>query len=329
MNLVRSHAPFFGTLVALTAIATLPVFAGAGTRDVAFTLLSYAVLSSAWNFIGGFGGQFSLGNAAFVGFGAYATAWLLTATSVPAPVAIAIAAAGVIPLAALASFALFRLHGIYLSVGSLAMALAALSWMENWTVTGASQGLNISLERTLPDQTIYLLTLGLAVVSTLVAWFLKHSDFGLCLQAVRDDEEAATSVGVAAFATKTAAFALSATVTSAMGALIALRQMSIEPTSMFGIGWTIKMIVMSVVGGIGTIWGPVLGAFVVYFGIEKQLEAYQDVSTLITGLLLILVVRFLPLGLVDALHRGWSLIVRRSARRTRPQLLEIAPHSVD
>lgn len=329
MSAVRSQAPFFGSLIALTALATLPVFARAGTRDVAFALLSYAVLSGAWNFIGGFGGQFSLGNSAFVGFGAYVTAWLLTATALPPLVALVLAAAAVIPLAALAALALFRLHGVYLSVGSLAMALAAASWMQNWTVTGASQGLNIPPDRALPDQDIYLLTLGLALLSTLVAWFLTHSDFGLRLQAVRDDEEAAASIGVAAFATKTMAFALSATVTSAMGGLIAMRQMSIEPTSMFGIGWTIKMIVMSVVGGIGTIWGPLLGAFVVYFGIEKQLEAYQDVATLITGLLLILVVRFMPFGLVDVLDRALRIILRKSASLTRRRQIDVSPRRAE
>jgi aryl-alcohol dehydrogenase len=173
---------------AALAVALSPILAGAAVRDVAFTFLSFVVLAQAWNLIGGFGGQFSLGNSAFVGFGAYVTAWLLINFALSPLAAIAIAAVTVVPLALLLSFALFRLHGAYLSVGSLAVSLAVIAWMENWSVTGATQGLNIPFDRSLGDETVYVLTVAVVVAVTLAAWYLSRSDFGLCLQAVRDGE---------------------------------------------------------------------------------------------------------------------------------------------
>jgi branched-chain amino acid transport system permease protein len=323
MNL-RATTRYAVVLACGAALALVPEFARPGTRDVAFTFLTYAVLAQAWNLIGGFGGQFSLGNSVFVGFGAYATAWLLINTPIPPLLAVAIATLAVIPFACATSFALFRLHGVYLSVGTLAIVLAVGSWMANWSVTGAAQGLNIPFDRVLPDQTIYALVVLLALLSTCAALYFEKSDFGLSLQAVRDDEAAAISVGVAAFPVKMIAFAMSAAFTSAMGSLVALRQISIEPTSMFGMGWTISMVVMTVVGGIGTVWGPLLGAFVIFFGLEKRLEAYQDVSTLLTGILLIVVVRFLPHGLSDALRP----LVRAVRTAAGPYLQRRAERSI-
>lgn len=316
MRLARSDSRFILLLLGVAALGIAPEFAGAALRDAAFTFIGYAVLAQGWNLIGGFGGQFSLGNSVFVGFGAYTAAWLLNHTALPPILAVIVAAFAAIPFAWLASLALFRLHGIYFSVGSLALALAVAAWMANWPVTGATQGLNISFERVPSDQIIYLLSVMLAVLSLLAARYFSRSDFGFCVQAVRDDEDAATSVGVSVSRTKTVAFAASASFTSAMGALVALRQISIEPTSMFGIGWTINMIVMTVLGGIGTVWGPFLGAVVVYFGISKPLETYQDVATLATGTLLIAVVRFMPHGLIGAAARMQrSRLEQKSAER--------------
>jgi branched-chain amino acid transport system permease protein len=278
------------------------------------------VLAQAWNIMGGFGGQFSLGHAAFVGLGAYAFAMLLLHTGVPAPLALVLATLGALPLALVSSFALFRLRGVYFSVASLALALAVQAWMVSWNVTGGTQGLNLPIERLPDERVLYGYALVIAVAVTLFVWTLTRSDFGLRIRAVRDDEDAASSVGVWAFPVKLATFAISGAIASCAGALIAMQQISIEPNSMFGMTWTTNMIVMSVVGGLGTVAGPLLGAAIYYFGLTKLLEPYPSASIFVTGALILVVIKFAPhgvCGLFDRFRLARSN-GRNDAATTRP-----------
>lgn len=310
--MTRSAAGPLAVVATLVVLWSAPGFASASTIDTLTTLGLLAAAAQAWNVIGGFGGQFSLGHAAFIGTGAYGAALLLIHTGVPLPVAVLGAAVACATVAALVAIPLFRLSGASFSIGSLAVALALASWMTTWQATGASQGLNVPFE-SIPEPVVqYRWVVGVLVVATLVVWWLGRSAFGLRLMAVRDDEAAAAALGVSGTRVKTGAFVLSAALAGAVGALVAVRQISIEPTAMFGLGWTIDMVVMVVVGGIGTVAGPIVGAVAVYFLIERQLEEFEAISAAITGLLVIVVIRFAPDGLVGA---GRTLLRRTIALR--------------
>jgi branched-chain amino acid transport system permease protein len=304
---------------ALVAVALVVIAASAGslTRyqlDVGFTLLTFLVLAQAWNILGGYGGQVSLAVSGFVGVGMYTTTLVLSKSG--ASMAMALVAAGVLAAAAAAIFAfpLFRLRAAYFSVGTLALTLAAQAAVVNWSYAGATQGINVPFED-VPDQTeLLLLALALVAVTMAATWWVRRGDFGLRLMAVRDNEDAAGTLGVNAFRVKFVAFVLTSALTGIAGGLLAMRQVSIEPGATFGLSWTINAIVMAAVGGVGTVLGPVVGVLIVYYGIQTQLESNPELSSILTGVLLVIIVRFAPEGV-------WGLLARTArrafVRRTR------------
>jgi branched-chain amino acid transport system permease protein len=288
---------------ALGVMLVGPFLVGDYGLTLGFTLCIYASMASAWNLIGGYGGQFSLGHGLFVGSGAYTVGVLLVHTQLPVSVDLVLGGLVSSGLAALAGLPLLRLRAAYFSVGSLGVALAGLSWMINWRYTGATGGLYLPTDN-LPDAlTLYYLALGLLVVTVATIGLLVRSRFGLRLMAVRDDEDAAAELGVNGFTVKLAAFTISAFFTGLAGSLVALQKLSLEPYSAFSMGWAVSMIVMSVVGGLSTLAGPILGAVVIY-GLQQALLDFQTLSTLLVGVLLVVIVCLAPEGLVGALTSG-------------------------
>jgi branched-chain amino acid transport system permease protein len=305
---------------ALVAFALLVIALSAGslTRyqlDVGFTLLTFLVLAQAWNILGGYGGQVSLAVSGFVGVGMYTTTLVLEKTS--SGMAVALVAAGVVAAlaAAIFSFPLFRLRAAYFSVGTLALTLTAQAAVVNWSYAGATQGINVPFAD-VPDQTdLFLLALALVAVAMAATWWVRRGNFGLRLMAVRDNEDAAGTLGVDAFRVKFLAFVLTSFLIGIAGGLLALRQVSIEPGASFGLSWTINAIVMAAVGGVGTILGPVVGVLIVYYGIQTQLESNPELSSILTGLLLVVIVRFAPEGVWGLLGRT----ARRAFARDTPE----------
>jgi branched-chain amino acid transport system permease protein len=310
---------------ALVAVALLVVALSAGslTRyqlDVGFTLLTFLVLAQAWNILGGYGGQVSLAVSGFVGVGMYTTTLVIEKSA--ASMAVALLAAGVVAgvAAAIFSFPLFRLRAAYFSVGSLALTLAAQAAVVNWSYAGATQGISVPFED-VPSQTdLFLLALALVAVTMAATWWVRRGSFGLRLMAVRDNEDAAGTLGVNAFGVKFVALVLTSFLIGVAGGLLALRQVSIEPGASFGLSWTINAIVMAAVGGVGTILGPVLGVLIVYYGIQTQLESSPELSSILTGLLLVIIVRFAPEGLWGLLGRTARRIFLRGTPEPPPAL---------
>jgi branched-chain amino acid transport system permease protein len=279
-----------------------PFFVGDYGLTLGFTLCIYATMATAWNLIGGYGGQFSLGHGLFVGAGAYTVGVLLAHTQLPVAATVPIGGIVAGVMAALAGLPLLRLRAAYFSVGSLGVALAGLSWMINWRYTGATGGLYLPTDGIPDSLALYYLALGLLVATLATVALLVRSRFGLRLMAVRDDEDAAAELGVNGFTVKLAAFTISAFFTGLAGALVALQKLSLEPYSAFSMGWAVSMIVMSVLGGLSTLAGPVVGAVVIY-GLQQLLQDFQTLSTLLVGVLLIAIVCLAPDGLVGAFNR--------------------------
>jgi branched-chain amino acid transport system permease protein len=298
-------------LVALiAALLSAPSYLPPYGLVVGFTLLTSITMAEAWNLVGGFGGQFSMAHSLFVGVGSYTTATLLVRTGWSLPLVMVFS--GLLPaaIAAATGLVIMRLRSVYFSVASLGMALAVQAWMINWQYTGATSGLSFPGSDAPDENTLYLMAAGLTVVSTATVVGLVRSRFGLMLMAIRDDEDAAAGVGVRSLRIKVLSFTLSALIVGLVGSLIALQQVSIEPYSAFSFDWTINMIVISVLGGIGTWQGPIVGAIFVVT-IDQLLEQYQALSTLIVALCLIAVVRLLPHGMWPGLRSLASLARRR------------------
>jgi branched-chain amino acid transport system permease protein len=281
--------------------------------DLAVTLLGYVVLAHAWNALAGFGGQVSLGVGAFLGTGAYSAGLLMVHAAVPFPVALLAAGAAAGLLALVLSVPLLRLHGDYFAVGTLAVTLALEALALNWTVVGRSEGLQLPVG-SLPDgQTLYELAIAVTAAAFLITVWIQRSRFGLRLMAVRDDEAAATGLGVSAFRHRLVVFLLSSVLTGLVGGLIALQQISFEPTGILSLNWTVDALLMTIVGGMGTFFGPIVGAVLVYYGLTTVLAGLQAFGLVLEGLLLVTVIRFAPQGL-------WPLgrqAVSEAARRAR------------
>ena len=325
---LRWPGPALRSSLLLALGAVLVFFAapslGGYQQDLLTTLLLYVAGATAWNLIGGMGGQFSLVHSVFIGAGSYIAVMVLRDIAVPPEIALAIATLGSAVIALIISVILFRLRGAYFTVGSLGLGLGVLAWMTIWEFTGATRGVNAPISLVPLPQTILVYAIFAAAAALAASIALYHSRFGLRLRAVRDDEDVADSLGVSPFLTKTVVMVISGGLTGLAGALFAYQRISVEPFSAFSLDWTISFIVMSIIGGLGTVWGPAVGAVLIYYGLTVQLQAFPTASTIVSGVLMILLIKFLPFGLLGGIG---ALTARWRPRRSRDT--DVAPRSMD
>jgi len=278
---------------------------------IGFRLMLYIVLAEAWNLLAGYCGLVSLGSASFVGVGAYVLVGLLNQTGVPVPVAVLIAGLAGAALAAAVSPAVFRLRGLYFTVGTLALGEALRLLMINVPWFGGATGLFLRADWPSSAE-LYRYVLALLILTELVISVGAHSRLSTLMRAVRDDEDAAAQVGVRAFRVKLGTFMVASLLMSAAGALQAYKLTAVEPYGMFGLQWSVDVLAMVIIGGIGLRYGPVIGAvFVVLLG--ELLADYPELHVAITGVILIVLIRFAPKGLAGVAERTVNLFGRRVA----------------
>ena len=295
-------------LGALAALALLPL---ATRRDdvlnFVFLILLSITLAESWNIVAGYAGQVNLGHAAFFGLGALVARTLWIGGT---PIVLAMGAGALVATAfALAvGVAAFRLHGAYFAIGTLALG----------EILRTTVGNVLSEISTLPTATIgayrlshrYYLALGLAAVSVVAVAALGASRIGLGMQAIREDEEAAEASGVGALRLKLTALALSTGLAGLAGGLFAYYHISYYPSHPFSPHWTFDALLMTFIGGVGTLQGPVLGAVLYVFLKEYLALRWVDFHLLIFGALFIAIVLLLPGGLVQAVARARRLLAR-------------------
>ena len=273
-----------------------------------------ATLAESWNIIGGFTGYASFGSAGFFGIGAYTTGVLLTAGKLP--FALALPAAGLVAmmLAALIGIAVLRLKGQYFAIATLGVTETMREVVYNLDITGGGSGLNLPMVQS-PLPFFYLM-LGVLVLAVLVNLWISVSRFGYGLVAIREDEDAAAAMGIPTARYKTLAFALSGGLAGLAGGVFAYWITFIDPTEVFKVSWTLRMIIMAVFGGAGTVLGPVLGAAAlaaIFEGLSTHLETLAE---LCNGIIVILVVLFLPKRLLETIRRR-ELSFRQLLRNLR------------
>jgi branched-chain amino acid transport system permease protein len=314
----RTLVGLAGWAAVLVVLVLLPGNIDRGTQEILLNLLIWVGVAQAWNLIGGVGGQLSLGHSVFVGAGGYTVGMLVTKAGTGWAVGLLGGALLAALLAWVLSFPLLRLSGVYFTIGSSAVALMALAWMVTWEWTGESRGLNIPLEA-VPDRAVkFRVVAAVAVLTCVTVSLVIRSSFGLRLMAVRDDEGAAAALGVSAVGVKRRALVLSAFLTGLVGGTVALNQVSIEPNSMFGLTWVVTALVMVVIGGMGTVWGPVVGAFVVYYLLDRSLQDQPVVQALLSGVLVIAVIVAAPGGVVGLVEAAAARVAGRWTRVRTP-----------
>jgi branched-chain amino acid transport system permease protein len=283
-------------LLAFILLWFAPTYAGGYAQQIAFRTLIYLTLAEGWNLMAGSAGLVSLGTSCFVGLGAYVTFGLLNGFDWPLPIAIFVSAIAGALLAAIVSPALFRLRGLYFTVGTLALAELLRLLMVNVPAFGGATG--FFLKNDPPELPIlFRYALVIALVASLTVTACTRSRASVILRAVRDDEDAAAQMGVRPFRVKLAAFAIASALAAMAGSIQAVKLGAIEPYGMFGLQWSIDALTMVIIGGVGLRLGPLVGAVIV-IALGEALADYPEAHIAIAGLILIVLIRFAPKGAV-------------------------------
>jgi branched-chain amino acid transport system permease protein len=305
-------------VVAVVLLAYPLVFETSFLQTIGVLALTMAIAATGWNVLGGYAGQISFGHAVFFGTGMYGTTLLVTAGWSPwltmVPIALLAALFGV-----LIGLPTFRLRGHYFSIATLAIGMMVMSILPNIKALGATDGLSVpfldegfwNLTFSLRDKSEYYYTaLGLFAVATLVTWLFLRGRIGSYLAAIRDDEFAASAVGVPVWRYKMYAVAMSAALTSVAGSFHVMFVTFVDPASSSDLSLSTAIALIAVVGGAGSMWGPLLGAWLV-IALQEYTRTYlsttgRTVDLMMFGALIILVVVVDPRGLVHLTGRPFA-----------------------
>jgi branched-chain amino acid transport system permease protein len=294
--------PLFICLLSGLALTLLPLAVGRYVLTLAFFLWVFIALAESYNLVGGFLGYMHLGHSSFFGVGAYSFG-VLYAGGTPFVWAWLAGMGAAVAFAAAISIPLFRLRGAYFAVASFGLITLLELLAHNFAdLTGGAAGLSLPPgDRLLPG---YYLTLAVAAGSVMLAALVRRSHLGLALMSIREDEEVAAVFGVHGFRYKALALMLSAIPPGLIGGLYTWQLTYINPSSVFGLEIALVPIVMAMLGGVGHVWGPVLGACFITL-VEELLWTKMPYLHLTTyGVILLLVGFYLPGGLVRL--PGWA-----------------------
>lgn len=295
-----------GLVPVAAAVAVYPAFGtGYGVRAL-LQLFMWIALAGSWNLISGLTGYVSFGHVAFFGMGAYTAAILITKAGWPWLAASLAGGVAACALALVIGFPCLRLKGPYFAIAMLGLnevLRALVSYFEG--LTGGGFGLSLpTLQATVP---IYYVMAAVAAGVTVLAHVIINSRFGLRLMTIREDEVAAEAMGIDTARYKLYAFLLSALAPGIVGGLAARDQGYIEPVSVFPLATTITMIVMVLFGGKGTVWGPVLGAVVLFVLQEIVWARFIYLHQLLFGAIIVAVVLLMPRGVLGILQLRYHL----------------------
>jgi branched-chain amino acid transport system permease protein len=331
---------FVAAAIAILVAVVAPLFISRGAVQNLFFILTMLVLAQCWNLLAGYAGLVSVGQQAFVGFGAYAMFACVILLRLDPVAAILLSGLAAAALAIPTGYFIFRLQGAYFAIGSWVVAEIVRLALAQWKALGGGTGTSlptgatrdmwgvVEVSRLLgvraaqaADIACYWLALALAVATIGFIYWLLRSRQGLALAAVRDNREAARSVGVDARRLQTFVYLATAFVTGFVGALIYVQKARISPDAAFSvIDWTAYVIFVVVIGGIGTIEGPIVGVFV-FFLLRNTFADYGSWYLLALGLIGIAVMLFAPRGL-------WGLFADRTGIQLFPirRTLRGGPH---
>lgn len=271
-------------------------------------ILMFAVMASAWNIIGGYTGYASFGNVVFFGVGAYLTAILMEKAGLPFYLAYPAAGLGAASFAVLIGLPVLRLRGHYFAIATLGVAEAMKALVQNLDITEGNAGIYLPmLDMSVRHQYwfFYYMMLATLVLTLGFTYFMLRAKFGYSLIAIRENELAADSAGINTTLAKTLAFAMSGFFTGLAGGVYAYQQAFIQPGPVFSVEMTVKMIVMAVFGGMGKLFGPLIGAVSIEVISETLSNYFLVAHTLFFGVLVIMAIVFTPRGMIDlaASHR--------------------------
>ena len=293
------------TLGVAAVLAALPWFGDEVMIQFGIDALLFATVAQAWNILGGFTGYASFGNSAFYGLGTYGTAIAMAQLGLPFWVGLMLGAALAVACAVLIGLPILRLRGHYFAIATLGLSATISAVIANLDIAGRAIGLILPLTHN--DAMFYEAALALLVATTLTVAWISQSRFGMGLVAIREDEDAAQVMGVNTTFYKVAALSLSAFFTALAGGIHAYWITFIDPGGAFDLSLNVRMVIMAVFGGPGTVFGPVIGSFLLTAVYEVLASSISTAAALLFGLVIILAVIFMPRGLWD-LSRGFRAV---------------------
>ena len=315
-SIVRSNPAsklaFLGFIVVFIAAVTLPWWGGRADMRLVVEFCYYLALAQLWNLLAGYGGLVSIGQQAFIGLGGYAFFMMAAFFGVPPLLAIFLSGVVTLLFAIPTAFLVFRLSGAYFAIGTWVVAeVYRLSFAQISTLGGGSgMSLPISVVKSISasklerEILIYFLALLLALGVVTALYVLLRSSWGLALTAIRDSEAAAESLGVKKQVTKYAVYLFAAFGTGLCGAIIFLNKLRISPDSAFSVSdWTANIIFIVVIGGIGTLEGPIIGTLV-FFILREVLADFGAWYMIFLGVVAVVVMLKAPQGV-------WGLVANR------------------
>lgn len=333
-QLLKIPRDYLILVVVTIAFAVLPFFVSNFQLNLLTTLLYWAYLGTAWNIMGGYSGQFSFGHAAFFGIGAYTSTVMYVDFGISPWIGMMTGMIFAAIFGAAMGWLTFRfgVKGHFFALATFAFAEMLRLIAQDWDFINASIGLNLpviggdSWAQMLFEATplnYYILILGMLVVGTIVSIWIYRNKLGYYLQAIREDEDAASALGVNTLTYKIIAVAISAGLTAAGGSFFAQRFTFIDPTIVFGVSISIAILLRPTFGGSGTVWGPLVGAILLTpleaftRGLVRNppeilgfIEGRSGVDVMLFGVIVIIVVIFMPDGVVGTLNNWFDKATR-------------------
>ncbi|HWZ49357.1 MAG TPA: branched-chain amino acid ABC transporter permease [Herbaspirillum sp.] len=297
--------------MAFLVLAGVPWYGSDILIQFGINALLLAVLAQGWNIIGGYAGYASFGNSVFYGLGSYGVAIAMVQWHLPFGVGMVFGVLLAIVFAVLLGIPVLRLKGHYFAIATLALSQVMTAIVSNVQLAG--QNIGLVLPPLNNDPLFYELSLGLLVIATLTIFWLTRSRFGFGLIAIRENEEGAAVMGVNTTLYKVIAFTLSGIFSALAGGIHAYWITFLDPDSAFDISLNVKMIIMAVFGGPGTIFGPIVGAFSLSAISEFLSSEVTSIAGLFFGLVIVAAVVIMPRGLADMMRRfrktGWRYFI--------------------
>lgn len=311
----KSLAKYVATAIALVVLFSLPSWGSEYSTMLVMLICMYIVLGQMWNLLAGYAGLVSLGQQLYIGIGGYSLAVLSNYYNIPIFIGLIVGGLISVALAVGLSFLLLRMKGMYFAVATWITAEAFIVIFAGWNYVGSGNGIFIKAVKGMPTSTIYFYSLIVAILTMIVVVFLLRSRLGLGLIAIRDNESAAETSGVTIFRTKLYCMIISSFITSIVGGLFYMSQVWVQPHAAFAISWTIAGMFITVIGGIGTVAGPILGA-VIYVLLNQYLSQFGGISMIILGVIAIVTILFAPKGIIGTLQNKFGFEILTARRKS-------------
>ena len=302
-------------VLVVLVLGSVSIFGDQYTKLLLMLAFLYMALGQFWNLLGGYAGLVSLGQQIFIGLGGYTLA--VTVLYYGFPIWLGVLTGGVVALlfALVISPAIFRMRGVYFSIGTWVVAESLAIWFSNWEYVEMGQGLFIKPAKQLSVSQLYYLAMLVGVGSVALVYWVMRSKLGLALMAMRNDPGASETCGVSVFRNKLYCYLISSFCTGLTAGVLYLNMVFIQPYKAFGIDWTVALVFIVIIGGIGTIEGPIIGA-VIYVLLQQYLSDYASVSMLALGVVAIIIMLIVPKGMMGTIQEklGFEILSPRRYR---------------